>query len=365
MLRRGDTGGEVDKATSGHLSIEGVSKCVTLCPIISNGEMKMIGAKRLFPWLMMLALVLVLVVGCQAPEIDTLELIPQSANLIANIQVSQIINDPDLRNAYNSAQKEPGQPKTVEEALKQAVEQTGIDFTDFTEAVVFADLTTLDDAEYLGFIVKGNFDEERFIDNIEEKTGEKLTTSDYKGYKLYIDEEDMGEKRELGIAFLSNKMLLFGTTKAIKDAIDVSEGDRQPAGGMILDTYNRLDDALIKMAIELPQEARKTLTEEQFPSEFPTSLEFFTDIDTVGFTLNKKADIINIQINTHFLSTDSAQDASDTLSGAISLFKGMLQDLEIKELLGKIEVAVTNSWVTIAFDITVSEIEKLTETFQP
>ena len=320
--------------------------------------------KRLFSCLLILVLMLAPAVGCQAPEIDALELVPQQANLIANIQVSKILNDQDLRNAYNNAKKKAGQPQTVEE-VEEVVKEIGIDPRNISEAVVFADVTTTDMGGYLGIIIEGSFNEKQLIDNIEEKTGEKLTTSDYKGYKLYIDEEDPGEQRELGITFLSNKMLLLGTTKAVKDAIDVSKGDRQQVGATILETYNRLDDALIKVAIELPQEARKTWTEEQLPSEFPISLESFADIDTVGFALNKKADIITIQINPHFLSTDSAQDARDTLSGAISLFKGMLQDPEIKELLGKIEVTTTDSWVIIAFEITLSEIESLTETFQP
>jgi hypothetical protein len=152
--------------------------------------------------------------------------------------------------------------------------------------------------------------------------------------------------------------------EAVKDAIDVSKGDREQVGGIILDTYNRLGDALIKFAFELPEEAREALTEELVPGEIPISLGAFTDIDMVGFALNKEAETITIQINPHFLNTDSAQDAKDTLSGAISLFRGMLQVPEIKELLGKIEVSVADSWVTIALEITISEIEGLIETFQ-
>jgi len=160
-------------------------------------------------------------------------------------------------------------------------------------------------------------------------------------------------------------MLLLGTTKAVKDAIDVSKGDRQPVGGIILDTYNRLGDALIKLAIELPKEVRETLTEEPILGEIPISLEPFADIDILGFALNKEAETITIRINPHFLSTDSAQDAKDTLSGAISLFKGMSTDQQMKELLGKIEVDITDSWININFEITLHEIEELTETFQP
>lgn len=316
-------------------------------------------SKKLLLGLLISTLVLTTMAGCQAPELTAIELVPQGANLIANIQISKIVNDQDLRDAYDKAQKEPEQPQTVEEALNELVEETGIDLGDFSQAVVFTDMTTLEQTNYLGFVAEGTFNEKQFIDNIEKKAGEEFTTSDYKGYKLYTNEE-----AEFAIAFLSKRMLLGGTIKVVKDAIDVNKGDRKPVSGQILDTYNHLGDALIKLAFELPEEARKAITEEPVPGEIPISFEPFADIDIIGFALNKDAETVTIQISPHFLSTDSAQDAKDTLSGAISLFKGILKDPEIKELLGNIEVTVTDSWMTIAFEITISEIERITETFR-
>jgi len=302
-----------------------------------------------------------MVIGCKVPgtELTAIELVPQQVNLLANIQVESIINDPDFQDAYDAATKEPGQPETFEEALNELVMEIGIDLHQFSEATVFADITAMEQADYVGCIAEGTFDEEEFIDNVELRTRERFTTSDYKGYTLYLD-----KNREFGLAFLSDSLLLFGTIQAVKDAIDVSEGVRQPVGGVILDTYNQLGDALIKVAFGFPEEARKVLAEEVAPGDIEIPLKPFEDIDIIGLLLNKEADAITIRITPHFLSTDSAQDAGDTIGGAITLFKGMLQDPEIKELLGKIEVTVDGSWLTIAFEITLSEIERLTETFQ-
>jgi hypothetical protein len=321
-------------------------------------------SKKLFAWFLGLVLVLAAVAGCQAsepePELIAIELVPEGANLIANIQMSQIIDDRELRGAYDRTEKEPEQPRTAEEALNQFVEETGLDLRDFSEVIMFADVATLEQADYLGFIVEGTFDEQQFIDSLEKEAGEEFTTSNYKDYKLYVDKAG-----ESGVAFLSDRMLLLGTSKAVKDAIDVSKGVRNQVSGTILDTYNQLGDALIKFAVELPEEAREALTEEPVPGDVPISLESFADIDILGLALNKEADTVTIQIKTHFLSTDSAEDTGDMLSGALILFRGTLQDPEIKELLGKIEVTVTDTWVTIAFEITLSDMEQLAETFQP
>lgn len=315
--------------------------------------------KKLFCWLLVPVIILISTVGCGEPEPAAIELVPQHVNMLGKIQVSKIVNDLDLIDAYNKAEKESEQPQTFEEALNEAVGETGIDFRGFSEAVVFADLTTFDQEEYMGFIVEGTFNQKQFISNFEEKADKEFTTSDYKGYKLYIDEED-----EFGIAFLSDNMLLLGSTKAVRDAIDVKKGDMKQVGGSILDTYNRFGDVLIKFALEFPEEARKALLEEPTPGEIPISLEPLADIDILGFTLNKEEETISVHINPHFLSTDSAEDAYNALAGALLFFRGMVPDTELKELLGKIHVNLTDSSVTIDFKITLSEIEQLSETFR-
>ena len=294
----------------------------------------------------------------QVVEPAAIELVPQHVNIIGNIQVSRIVNDPDLTEAYNKAEEESEQPQTFEEALTAAIEETGIDFRNFSEAIVYGDLTEFEQQEYLGFIVEGSFNQQQFINNFKEKANREFATSDYKGYKLYIDEED-----EFGIAFLSDKMLLLGSTKAVEDAIDVRKGDRKQVGGSILDTYNQLGDVLIKFSFKFPEEARKALLEESSPEEIPISLEPFADIDILGLALNKEGETISVYINSHFLSTDSTEDVYDTLLGAKLLFKGMIPDPEIKGLLDKISVNSTGSSVTIAFEMTLSEIEQLQETF--
>jgi len=316
--------------------------------------------QKLLSWLLVLVFISAFLVGCETPGgLTATEFIPQDANLIANIQISEILNDQDLRDAYDEAEKEAGQPQTFEEALDELADEVGIDLRDFSEVVIFADIATIAQTGYLGIIVEGSFNKTQFINSIEQQAGQELTTTSYKGYTLYTD---AGE--EAGITFLTSRVLLLGTMEAVRDAIDVSKGDQEQLSGIVVDTYNQLGDALIKVAFELPEEATDALTEELVPGGIPISLDPFADIDIVGFALNKEGEAITIQITPHFLSTDSAQDARDTLSGAISLLRLTLEIPEIDQLLGKVEVSVTDSWVTIALEITVSEIEWLIEMFQ-
>lgn len=313
--------------------------------------------------LVLLALVLVLMTtlipGCTAPapELVALEIVPQGVSLLADIQVGRIINDPDFRYAYNRMEKEADQPQTYDDALDQITAETGVDLRDVSRILLFMDITTLGELDYIGLIAEGTFNETELISRIQAETGERFVTSDYQGYKLYQDE--LGESV---ITFLSDSMLLAGTMKAVKDAIDVSKNVRQPVGGNILDTFNRLGSSLIKAVVEVPEETRNDLIEESVLGEFPLSMESFADIDILGFAFYKEAGAITIQIKPHFLSTDSAHDAEDTIRGALSLFRGTMQVPEVKDLLGKIEVSLSDSSLTISFTATLSEIEQLMET---
>ena len=325
--------------------------------------MKKANKSKLLYCLMVLVLVLTVIIGCketESTELAAIELVPQNANMLGNIQVNKIITDHDLKDAYDKVEKEPGQPETFEEVLNTASDEIGIDWRNCTEAIIFANTALLESEEYLAFIVEGTFDEDKIIDQLEDQYDRQLATSDYKGYKLYINEVE-----DLGIVFLSDEMLVLGSTKAVKDAIDVSKGARKKIGGTILDTYNQLGDVLVKLAFELPEQAKQVFTQEQMSTEIPLPLESFSDIDTLGFALDKEGETISIEIRPHFLSSDSIEDIENTLSGLIMLAKGMSEDLEVKNLLDKIDVSISDSWLIITFKITLPEIEQLSETFRP
>ncbi len=311
----------------------------------------------------LLALVLVflttLIPGCTAPapELVALEIVPQGVSLLADIQVSDIINDPDFSYAYNRMEKEADQPQTYQDALNEVVAETGIDLRDVSRILLFMDITTFGETDYIGLIAEGTFNETELISRIQAETGRRFVTSDYQGYTLY--QEELGESV---ITFLSNGMLLAGTMKAVKDAVDVTKNVRQPVGGNMLDAFNRLGSSLIKAVVEVPEETRSDLIEEPVLGEFPLSMESFADIDILGFAFYKEAGAVTIQIRPHFLSTDSAHDAEDAIGGVLSLFRGTMQIPEVKELLGKIEVSLSDSSLTISLTATLSDIVQLMET---
>ena len=64
------------------------------------------------------AAVVALVVALAAPSaIQAIDLVPQNANFVAGIQISKILTDEDIAEAYNEVEKPPEWPQTIDDAL--------------------------------------------------------------------------------------------------------------------------------------------------------------------------------------------------------------------------------------------------------
>jgi hypothetical protein len=307
--------------------------------------------------ILLISALLIPVSGCGS-NTKAIELVPANSNLIAFIQINKIVNDQDIIDIYDKMEKESDQPATLAEALNALTEESGIDINDFSRVLIFGDISNIEQPEYVGFIAEGTFDEIMFIKNIRENTGEQFATSDYKGYTLYSRE---GE--DFSLSFLNDNILVGGNTQAVKDSIDISKGDSKPIEGQVLDAYNRNGNALISLAMIVPEDAQDTFADEPMMDEIPISLDAFSGIDIVGFSLNKENETLDGRIELHFLEADSLQDASDTISGMITMFKGMMEEPDMKELLEDIEVSVSGSWMTLSIKTELSRVEELIETY--
>ena len=295
--------------------------------------------------------------GCQS-EYNAIELVPERANLVATLEINKIVNDEDIRDTYDNMKKEPGQPQTINELLGEIFEGSGMDISEFYRVMMFIDASDMERKDYVGFIVEGNFDENQFIDYIEENTGEKLSISEYKSHNLYVNEKD-----DATFAILSDKTLLVGSPQAVKDSIDVVEGDGKPADNQLIDTYKQYDNSLVALAYKVSVDPQDALPQDII-DDMPFSMSAFYGMDMIGFSLDKEKKLINAKIEFHLQDNDSAQDVYDTINGMISMFKGLIDEPEVKEVLGNIEISISKSWVTIDLEIGLSQIEDMIKSFQ-
>lgn len=301
--------------------------------------------------LLMTTTLLTTMVGCTSSTPEAIKIVPPRATMIAEIQLSELLKDQDLIDSYNENQEE-----SVYEMLDEVREETGLDLREFSRVLIFMDMEEMDTgSEYMGMIFQGNFHEDDFIQSIEDTTDEQMTASDYKDFTIYSNDID-----EYAIAFITDKMFVFGTNQAVKDSIDVHKGDKGSISGLLLEAYNQLSNASINLALEIPNEIQQSFEGEE--SEVaPFQMGAFSEMDVLSFSFDKNGDNLAIKMFLHFLNASAVEDAKDTLDGLITFMKGMAELDEVKDLLDKVKITTSGVWLDVSLKTTISEMESLSE----
>jgi len=314
--------------------------------------------KKLIGGLVAVALILTTLTGCGNSQTSSIKLVPQAANMVANVQIGNILNDQELITAYDNISKGADKPHTVQAALDEVTQKTGINLRDFTQGLIFGDINSMqaDTANgYFGLIAQGTFNEKQFVKNIGDKSGKPLTTSTYNSTQVYSDGIN-----HYSLAFFGSNLLVFGSDQAVKDCIDVQKGTKQPLNGLIIDTYNQLGNVSIKAAFAIPAQAAQALGAD-VPASSQVSIQSLSKMDMIGLAFNKGTLDVTVSVALHFHDATSAQDAKDTISGAVNVYKGMVTNQAIKKLLGEIQFSTSDIWLNISLQSTLADLQSLSQ----
>jgi len=314
--------------------------------------------------LMVLLLVVSPLIGCSNSSggvTNPIGLVPKKANVVGQVDLSKILQDKDLTGIYDKVPKDPSYPQTFEDALAKLKEEYNIDLKSFQEGVFFGDISgSTEQGNYSGVIVKGAFNKSDLITAIQSAAGMELSTIKYKDYEIYTDESE-----ETAIAFLSDNMFVMGAMQPVKDVIDVKKGDGSALSGTLLDTYNKLGDALIKVAVAVPPGVAEGQLG-QSASQYLGDLSAFEKVESAGMTLSKNNESVALDVKLCCADSDSAQSIEQSIDGLITLVKFLMamsedqqQNQALDTLLNKVEVGRSDSCVNITVNATLAEIEGL------
>jgi len=296
-------------------------------------------------------------------ETEPLKLVPESATLIAEIQVAEILEKVDLDTLLDALPDEEDVPQTIDEALDLIVSQTGIDLRDISRVIFFGDLEGEDD--YFGLIVRGVFDEEGLVAAIQRAVG-ALSTENYKGRELHIPPEDPDS---FAYTLLDEETLVLGSPDAVRHVIDVQEGDRDRAEGNVNAAFNELPRGLIRLSLAVPPEALQDagsgiegfLEQQDLFGGLPISLESFDTLEIIGFALGQDGDTLKLQVRLDFADQESASTVGDLLDGILKVAGSLLPDNLPVGFLDRIQVDHSENTVTLRLEIVTEELNELLE----
>ena len=299
----------------------------------------------------------VMLIGCQKPlvTIETL-LVPEKADAIAKVKISEILNDEDIADLYaRYAVTDPYAPQTLRLALDELKEETGVDLRYFNEAVLFADTSTIEaQVPYLGAIIECNVPAKYFFEALEKLGSVNFEIQKYHAYTIHVLDD------EVGIVFLNEELMVVGPVNVVKDVIDVGLGKGRPISGKPYELYDALDNPLLKATLKVPWMISKEIpTEIPLDDEPAVDLGPLRDVDMVSCVLDKSGSTIKIQVHLYFVNSSSAIDASESIQELITGAKHIWPVLEIRNLLNKVQVVTYGSQVLVGFDATLAEIKDL------
>jgi hypothetical protein len=311
-----------------------------------------------------LLLVVSPLIGCSNSNggvTNPIGLVPKKANVIGHVDLSKILQDNDLTGIYDKVPKDSSYPQTFDDALAKLKEEYNIDLKNFKEGVFFGDISgSTEQGNYFGVIIEGTFNKSDLIAAIQSATGTELSTINYKDYEIHTDELE-----ESAIAFLSDNMLVVGAMEPVKDVIDVKKGDAKAVSGEVLDNYNKLGYALIKVAVAVPSGVAEGQLGES-ASQVLGDLSAFDKVKSVGMTLSKNNESVALDVKLCCADSDSAQSIEQSINGLIifaefltSMSENQQQNQALDTLLNKVEVGRSDSCVNITITATLAEIEGL------
>jgi len=305
-------------------------------------------------------------------------LVPQKASMLARISIESVLADKDIRDLYDKADKGADVPATFDELLQKFQDTTGLDLKDFKETTLFGDITGLSQSlsgggvtpsgGYFGAIVNGTFKNDELIAAIEKGTGQKLESEAYKGYDIYAI-TDTSNSNTGSLVFLDEGVLVIGSSEAIKDVIDVKNGQKG-LGGDLLEAYEKLDGSWGKLALNIPGEWLSQLPDEQDIGGIGTlKLKAFKEMRMATAALDRAGDNFSLEIRVAFSGGASASGAKDAIDGFISVLQGLIKlaggsgDMPematLAKLLNSLQLSVSDNWLTLSLELTTEQVEEL------
>jgi len=331
------------------------------------------GSKMKYSFLVFLAIALMLFLSCTtyptptAPSSVSL-LVPQRADLIAGVEIQQMLNDGDFAYLYRRfAAANPDMPRTVNDALDQVTAETGIDPRDFRQAVAFANTSDLVQSmgspylgePYWGALLKGSFAEKRMILAISDLFSGEFETHRYKGAKIYTFTE--GQEALFSVTFVNNELMVVGSTRAVEDTIDVMVGDKQPISGVVYDLYQSLGSAFLKIAFSVPPSISAEIPATEEIDDFHLTLRPLRDVDMAGYAFSKIGSTTITEVELHCAYADSAQEIEELVRDLLGLGRLLVLDPELKHHLDHVEATTYGSVFSLRITETIAEIEDLIE----
>jgi hypothetical protein len=301
---------------------------------------------------------------------DPIDQTPAEADVVFYTDM-EIRDDPATKELVNASLStradEPyyGGPTSHEELLNETSRNTGLDPSNVEQVLGFGayppEGSAPDRTQYWGVILHAGWTADEITTELENQTdGRTWTQTSYNGHTVYESEPQSEFQDRVWFGVLDDGQFVMGTPEAVKETIDVTEGDQQPVDGDLRSQYDRLrDDALVAFAADVPRDRIPEETVDRAAEQAPIDYTAFTSVDVVSGAYYTSSGTVGVTVNMQATDADAAKDVHDVTDGGISFASGTVSNETVKEGLRDVEVARDGSTVTVSYEKSVDRLTQL------
>lgn len=248
----------------------------------------------------------------------TLELVPDTVDAVGYADAG-LVTDPTARALFERLLTlEDSANETTVERIFSGLETVSVeDLASLRSATVFGQNIETNDTQ-AAVILQANWshDDARAALDAANASYREQT---YRGQPVLVVTEDA---EPVWIASLTEQRQVIGTDGAVRDVVEVSRGERQSLSGPLADAI-RNRTSYLRVASVVPAAA----TEVAGPFS-----EVVTDVEIIGASYESVDGRVVGQVDLHFRSESTADDAADVLGAILLLGGGTTDDEQMQRL---------------------------------
>ncbi len=283
---------------------------------------------------------------------DLLQLIPEEADFVFEINVGKLTNSPEVKKAFvDNMAKSPEQKKAFDEFVKN----TGFNpMENLKKVVIFSSGKVVDKkAQNAGAIFEGDFTPSKIMEAIkkDEKASKDVEFSKIEGFDAMIPKS---KKDGFGV-FLDNNTAVVGAEKGIMSVIAVKKGKAKNISNKksFFAVLSKVDhNATLSGAGNIPAELKAKVKAN--PQAAPlAALNFF------HFSFNH-GDTIEFNFNGEVDKKENVETVMTSLNGFLAMLKMFAgQAPEAAEVLNMVKLTSAETSVKISLNVPKAKLEEI------
>ena len=283
-----------------------------------------------------------------------LDFVPSTSNSLVILKIANFMQDKDVAEIYH---QQTG--KNLQDELAIAEAESGIKVSQFDKIIIFfssedaASIETSPEEAKFGIILRGTFDKNKILENA--RKNDTITESQYGGYTVY----STSKQPKMDFSFIQDGMMVAGTKGITNEVIDVKNGKLQSIksnSNISRITENINMNSLFVFVVQIPESSK----EELVGNVGPVNMKAFSSIHSIGLSLNKDGENIDLKYASLSDDANSASKVADTIDGMVKFAKGMVESgSKIETLLKKIVISSKGEILTIQLSTTTTELKEV------